>query len=210
MNQRRWLLLGAYHYTDINMVNRQIWPDDILPVEELNFTPLEHSYVKLLMARIAIIYIILMACAVLIPVFVDAYGLWILLAAECTLAGAMTLNLILSRKIYNMRGYALRDHDISYRTGLFFTKVTTIPFDKIQQVTIRMNPLSRIFGLYYLDVINGSQAAMNQITIPGLSHDRAERIKSLLISKAEECPEDAENTEVTDTPDTHDATDDHV
>lgn len=115
------------------MTNRQIWPDEIQPVEKLEFTPLQNSYVKLLMARIAIIYIILMACAALIPVFVDGYGLWMLLAAECVLAMALTINLILSRKIYNMRGYALRDHDISYRTGLFFTKVTTIPFDKILQ-----------------------------------------------------------------------------
>lgn len=167
------------------MVNRQIWPDDIQPVEHIAFTPLEKTYVKVLTARIAIIYIILMACALLIPVFVEAYGYWILLGVEFVLCVAMAVNLSLARKIYGIRGYALRDRDISYRTGLFFTKVTTIPFSKIQQVSVRMNPLSRIFGLYYLDIANGSQAAMNQITIPGLSLEQAERMKALLINKTD-------------------------
>lgn len=174
------------------MVNRQIWTDDIQPVEDLAFTPLEKSYVKVLMARIVIIYILLMACALLIPVFVETYGYRILLGVECLLAVTMVINLTLSRKIYDIRGYALRDLNISYRTGLFFTKVTTVPFSKIQQVTIRMNPLSRIFGLYYLDIVNGSQAAMNQITIPGLTHEQAECMKSLLINKT---TEDAGNHE---------------
>lgn len=165
------------------MVNRQIWPDDIQPVENLAFTPLEKTYVKVLTARIAIIYIILMACALLIPVFVESDGYWILLGVECVLAIAMSVNLTLSRKIHDIRGYALRDKDITYRTGLFFTKVTTIPFSKIQQVTVRMNPLSRIFSLYYLDILNGSQAALNQISIPGLTLEQAERMKSLLINE---------------------------
>lgn len=165
------------------MVNRQIWPDDIHPVEGLAFTPLERIYVRVLTARIAIIYIILMGCALLIPVFMESYGYRILLCVECALAISMAVNLTLSRKIYDIRGYALRHKDITYRTGLFFTKVTTIPFSKIQQVTVRMNPLSRIFSLYYLDILNGSQAAMNQISIPGLTLEQAERMKSLLINE---------------------------
>lgn len=174
------------------MVNRQVWTDDIQPVDSLAFTPLSKYYVKVLTMRIAIIYIILMACALLIPVLVNDYGLLIFSVVECVLAIAMTLNLILSRKIYDIRGYALRDKDISYRTGLFFTKVTTIPLNKIQQVTIRMNPLSRIFHLYYLDIVNGSQAALNQISIPGLSHEQALRIKSLLINSTVEEADDNE------------------
>lgn len=165
------------------MVNRQIWPDDIQPVEGLAFTPLERIYVRVLTARIAIIYIILMGCALLIPVFMESYGYRILLCVECALAISMAVNLTLSHKIYDIRGYALRHKDITYRTGLFFTKVTTIPFSKIQQVTVRMNPLSRIFSLYYLDILNGSQAAMNQISIPGLTLEQAERMKSLLINE---------------------------
>ncbi len=167
------------------MINRQIWPDDIQPVDDLSFVPLEGTYVKVLMARISLIYILLMACALMILLFAESNGGWILLGAECALAIAFAANVALARKIYDIRGYALRDKDISYRGGLFLTTVTTIPFSKIQQVSIRMNPISRIFGLCYLDIINGSQAISNRITIPGLPREQAERIKSLLINKAD-------------------------
>ena len=78
--------------------------------------------------------------------------------------------------------FALRNKDISYRSGIFFESVTTIPFSKIQQVSTRMNLVSRLFSLYYVDVINGSQDAMSRLTIPGLSAEKAEQLKSLLIN----------------------------
>lgn len=171
------------------MTNRQIWPDDVQPVEELSFERLESSYVKVVMGRIFIAYIMLMVCALLIPVMVDTHGIKILIAAECTLTIAFAINLALAKRIYRFKGYALRDKDITYRSGIFFTTVTTVPFKKIQQVSIRMNPLSRIFHLYYVDVINGSQSTMNQITIPGLTIEQAERMKLLLINNTD-CADD--------------------
>lgn len=162
-----------------------MWPDDIQPIEKLIFVPVEGSYVKVLIARLTLVYVIFMACAAVIPLLAEEYVWWIMWAAESVLSVAFAINVALVRKMYRMRGYALRDRDISYRKGLFFTSVTTIPFCRIQQVSIRMNPLSRIFGLCYLDVINGSQTVSNLVSIPGLTHESAERIKLLLIYKAD-------------------------
>ena len=160
------------------ITNRQIWSGDIQPIENLCFEHVESNYLKVVVIRITIVYVLLMGTALLIPLLCDN---WLLLAGvEGALAAAFAVNVALVRK-----GYALRNRDISYRSGIFFTTVTTIPFCKIQQVSIRMNLVSRIFGLYYVDVINGSQSAMNQLTIPGLTHEKAERLKSLLINKAD-------------------------
>ncbi len=169
----------------IIMVNKQIWPDEIQPIENLTFVPVESTYVKVFIARLVLVYIIFMACALIIPLLADLGIGWEVIAVECALAAAFVINLALVRKIYDIRGYALRDKDISYRRGVFFTSVTTIPFSKIQQVSVRMNPISRIFGLYYIDIINGSQSTMNRISIPGLTHEKAEKMKSLLINKAD-------------------------
>lgn len=167
------------------MINRQIWPDDIQTIESLSFVPLEKSYIKVLIARVVLVYLIFMACALILTLLVDLPIGWAFLSIVGVLALAMVVNIFLVRKIYNIRGYALRDKDISYRRGLLFTTVTTVPFSKIQQVSVRLNPISRIFGLYYVDVINGSQDAMNRISIPGLTHEKAEQMKSLLINKAD-------------------------
>lgn len=167
------------------MVNRQIWPDEIQPIEGLAFVPLENAYVKVLTARIILVYVVFMACAVIVPILADLPFGWIVPAIEGVLALALAANAVLARKMYSMRGYALRDKDISYRRGLFFTTVTTVPYSKIQQVSLRTNPISRFFGLYYVDVVNGSQATMNSITIPGLTLEKAEQMKSLLMNKAD-------------------------
>lgn len=167
------------------MTNRQISPDDCTPVESLCFEKVDRKYIYVRTTAIVLVYVVLMAAATLILTFdIEHTAVW-LTVAECSLAVALAVNCALARGIYNFKGYALRDKDISYRSGIVFPKIITIPFSKIQQVSIRMNPLSRMFGLYYLDVINGSQDAMNRITIPGLKAATAEKIKSVLINKAD-------------------------
>lgn len=167
------------------MTNRQIWFDDIQPVETLRFEPIEERYVKVILFRTALIYLIFMAAAFLILLLDLSCAVILLVAAECVLAAAMAVNLTLARKFCRAKGYALRNKDISYRSGLFFTTVTTVPFCKIQQVSIRVNPVSRLFGLYYLDVTNGSQDITNCITIPGLPQEKAELMKALLINNTD-------------------------
>lgn len=165
------------------MINRQIWPDEVQPVEDLEFQAIEPTYIKVLTARIVLTYILFIGIAFTIPLMMESYGWWITLGIVCALGIALAVNLILIRGIYYVKGYALRNQDVSYRSGLFFTSVRTVPFSKIQQVSVRTNPLSRMFALYHLDIINGSQSSGNQITIPGLTHDDAERLKSIIINK---------------------------
>ena len=80
-------------------------------------------------------------------------------------------------------GFALREHDITWRSGIIFPSVTTIPFCKIQQVSIRQNPVSRLFGLYSVHIVNGAQM-MADTVIPGLAREKADEVKELLIERA--------------------------
>lgn len=168
------------------MTNRQVWLEEIQPVETLRFERVEPRYIKLIVSRIIISYLILMALAFLFPVL-EADHAWTLLAVtDAVLAAAMAVNLLLARKIYDVRGYALRDKDISYRSGIFFNSVRTMPLGKIQQVSIRRNPLGRIFDLYSVDIIDGSQGTSDTISIPGLSLENAEKMKSFLLGEKDD------------------------
>ncbi len=161
------------------MLDRQLFPEDILPIEKLNFEALDKKYIKVVITRIVSIYVLLIACVALSPLLETGLSTAVIIIIESVLVIAFAVNLALTRKIYNIKGYALREKDISYRKGIFFTSVTTIPFSKIQQVIIRTNPVSRMLKLYYLDVVNGSQGVSNRISIPGLSNEKAEKIKSM-------------------------------
>ena len=102
------------------MENRQIWLNDIEPVEALSFEKIESRYIKVIMARLVIIYFILMGCALFILMLDTPYDTALLVATECLLAAAFAVNAALVRKIYDFKGFALRNKDISYRSGIFF------------------------------------------------------------------------------------------
>ena len=165
------------------MTNRQWHPDNIDPVEELSYTPLEKSYLKTQAVITALIWLGLM----LLPLFLlltdefDGRNL-IVICAEAVLLAAGLVNLSILPKAYAYKGYAVREHDITYRSGIVFPKTVTIPFCKIQQVSIRQNPVSRMFGLYAVDIVNGAQM-LAETVIPGLTREKAEEIKSLLIER---------------------------
>ena len=166
------------------MTNRQWHPDNIDRVEELSYVPLEKSYIK--------VHAVMTACAwlglMLLPLFMlltDEFGGrdLIVICAETAMLAAALVNLVMLPKAYAYKGYAVREHDITWRSGIIFPKTVTIPFCKVQQVSIRQNPVSRMFGLYAVDIVNGAQM-LAETVIPGLTREKAEEIKSLLIERA--------------------------
>lgn len=164
------------------MTNRQIVPEGVTPVDELRFTALEPRYIRAIFFSILLSYLLLMGLGLLFLTGDLEHPVLVTVITECVLGAACMVNLCLIRHIYAVRGYALREHDITYRKGIFFPKLTTVPYARIQQVSVRQNPLTRALGLYALDIVSGAQGAA--LTVPGLSEDVAQNIKSLLIQKS--------------------------
>lgn len=81
-----------------------------------------------------------------------------------------------------IQGYALRENDITYRRGIIFPKLTTIPFERIQQVSVKQNPVSKFYGLFAVEIVNGAQG-LSSLTIPGLTEDTANQIKNRVIDR---------------------------
>ena len=150
-------------HKDYDMTNRQLVLENIDRIDRLVYTPLERQYLRVRLVGTALTYIGLMV----LPFFVFL---------------ADDFKLLLLPKACAYKGFAIREHDITYRTGIIFPSVTTVPFCKIQQVSIRQNPVSRFFGLYSVAVVNGAQL-MTETAIPGLTRERAEEIKAFLIER---------------------------
>ena len=166
------------------MSNLQILFEHIDHIEELQFEPLEPKYIRVQFINSLIILLILLLIPLLSLLFTDEYKYQdiIITTIECliVLTGAFYLWLI--PKAYTYKGFAIREHDITYRSGIFFHSVVTIPFCKIQQVSIQQNLITRLFGLYSIDVVNGAQL-LSGTRIPGLSEKTANRIKTLLTER---------------------------
>lgn len=166
------------------MTNRQLDLENIDIVEELSYIPPDGRYLRARIAGTVLTYAVLM----LLPLFIfladDFRGRdMIVICVEAVLAVAALFNLLIMPRACAYKGFAVREHDITYRSGVIFPSVTTIPFCKIQQVSVRQNPVSRLFGLYAVDIVNGAQMQAETV-IPGLTREKAEEMKSLLIEMA--------------------------
>lgn len=163
------------------MTNRQLNFENIDKVENLNYTPLEKKYLKVQTVKTILVYIIFMGLTLLFLLAEEfAYRVVTTIGIECVFLTAMIVNLFLLPKAYSYKGFAIREHDITYRSGIIFPSVITIPFCKIQQVSIRQNPITRIFGLHTIDIVNGAQM-LEATSIPGLTEEKANDIKALII-----------------------------
>lgn len=78
-------------------------------------------------------------------------------------------------------GYALRDRDILYKSGVLWRNVVALPFNRVQHATTGSGPLDRRFGLAYLGVFTAGGGGGN--IIEGLAADVAERLRAHIVDK---------------------------
>ena len=163
--------------------NHQIYLEEINEridqVENLHYQPVEPLYRNVQMILTAITYLILAGLALLLLLLDNP--VWCLIA-EGIIIASLAVNLLILRKAWTFKGYALREYDLSYRSGLIFPTITTIPFNRMQQVGTKQNPISKLFKLYSVEVVNGAQLEA-AISIPGLTEEKANQIKNIIIEK---------------------------
>ncbi|WP_231733047.1 MULTISPECIES: PH domain-containing protein [Colwellia] len=76
--------------------------------------------------------------------------------------------------------YALRQQDLSYRSGLLFRKTVSQPMLRIQHVELKRGPIDRKVGLAKLQVFSAG-GAMHTFEIPGLPLASAESIRQFIL-----------------------------
>ncbi|MGL5275756.1 PH domain-containing protein [Myroides sp.] len=89
---------------------------------------------------------------------------------------------IISLKGVQMKGYALREHDIIYKTGIISRSQTVIPFNRVQHVVVYEGALLRVFGLCTVEFFTAG-GALGDLKISGISKEEGERLKAYVIQK---------------------------
>lgn len=83
---------------------------------------------------------------------------------------------------FEKRKYAVREKDISYKKGLLYKSLTTVPFNRIQHVEIDQGPISRFFGLATLSVFTAGDSS-DDLKIKGLLKEQSLQIKEFITNK---------------------------
>ena len=85
---------------------------------------------------------------------------------------------------HKKRGIAVREHDIMYINGLIWRSTTIIPFNRIQHIEVVRGPVERFLDLSSLKIFSAGGLS-SDLSISGLTSQRAEAIKQLILDKAE-------------------------
>lgn len=87
-------------------------------------------------------------------------------------------------------GFALRTHDILYKSGVIWHSVTAIPFNRIQHVEKSSTPLDRLYRLSSLQLFTAGGSG-GDLKIHGLPAHSAEDIRSFILARVGRAVEQA-------------------
>lgn len=152
--------------------------------EELVFNKLSKKYWRVVLLNIIISLLILaagLAAFLLVAVTFRPYLYFI-----CGGYLAFSIFLILLYKTaLNKRGFAIREKDILYRSGLIAISTTMIPFSRIQHIALDEGLFSRMYQLGQLRIFTAGGSS-GSLHIPGIEIEQALQIKALLMKQINE------------------------
>ena len=105
-------------------------------------------------------------------------------------AGAAVLAVVLgaaaertATRRYLAWGYAEREDDLLVRRGVLFSRLSVVPYGRMQFVDVTAGPLERSFGLATVKM--HTAAAASDARIPGLDREEAARLRDRLAELGE-------------------------
>jgi membrane protein YdbS with pleckstrin-like domain len=155
-------------------------------ITKIEFKNIDKSYLKVILITFFIFFMLLFVGLILLHLLVFSEELkeniGIIYLVFISLFGCVFSYLLLG---FPKRKYALRERDISYKSGLFVKRITTVPFSRIQHVETDEKPISRIFGLASLSVYTAGDSS-DDLVIKGIRKEVALQIKEYISTKINE------------------------
>jgi membrane protein YdbS with pleckstrin-like domain len=151
--------------------------------EEVQLKGLNSKYVTVLLFNFLLLFILVIGGFSALFYFKQdafSYPIWtaIFVGILVVLAG-----LIFFTKLgFNKKGYAFREHDAIYKSGLISETTTIIPFNRVQHVALHQGFISRKLGLASIELFTAGGSS-SDLEIPGLLLSDAQSIKNLVSQK---------------------------
>lgn len=168
----------------MEFTNSEIDVKSLPSVDNILFTSLDKNYKNQLKAESILFVIFLIGCVSLFLIFSSFRMPWIWTALIIFITFIVSACLIwIGFHTWQYRGYALRQHDILFKTGIWFKRTTVVAFNRIQHVEIQQGPFDRFFSVSSLILYTAGGSA-SDLTIPGLHPDEASKLKDHVTRKS--------------------------
>lgn len=165
--------------------NKPIEYKGLPTLEQLDFTPLSPTYIKVhrqLNLVVAICIVLILFIALKQPFFDVPFQIKPIIIGVIWFASILgIMSAVYCYFADPQKGYSLRELDLSYKSGLIFCKVVTQPILRIQHVELKRGPIDRKYGLAKLQIFSAG-GALHTFEIPGLEAETAETIRQFILS----------------------------
>jgi membrane protein YdbS with pleckstrin-like domain len=162
-----------------DFTNNTIDINSLPKYEEVPLQQLSNKYWKVVLINIFLFQLFLAAGILTFLAFNEharAY-LAIIIIAYFVFAALMIV-------LYNIglkrRGFAIREKDIIYASGVLALSTTIVPFSRIQHIALHEGMIPRFFKLGELQIFTAGGKS-GSLHIPGVEIEEAKRIKALLM-----------------------------
>lgn len=151
--------------------------------EEVQLKGLNPKYITVLLFNFSLLLILVIGGFSTLfyfnqDVFSNMIWMTIVVGIVLFLAGLV----VFSKFSFLKKGYAFREHDAIYKSGLISETTTIIPFNRVQHVALHQGFISRKLGLASVELFTAGGSS-SDLEIPGLLLADAQLIKNLVSQK---------------------------
>lgn len=152
--------------------NPVIDTEELPAVESVEFRRLSPAYRAVSYISTLIFFVFLSVGWGLFYLLSQGVPEWITTGSLVALLVLFVLSMVLVNSRYRMAGYALRAHDIMYKSGVFWHSTTVIPYSRIQHVEISQGPIQSAFGIATLRIYTagGTRSDLSVGVLLGSTH----------------------------------------
>lgn len=163
--------------------NNQLPSQHLPSIDDIQFESLELNYQKVSIYFTAFFFIAAIIIYLGIGIFLEELFasplIWIVVGGWILVASFF---IFLSYKSYFYEGFALREKDVVYKSGMWFRSTIIVPFNRVQHCEINQGPIDRYFGLSELSLFTAGGSS-SDLNIPGLSQETAAKLKQFITNK---------------------------
>lgn len=166
----------------MSFVNLQVSMADLPVAARLEFEPMAEAYEKEVKAQQMIIWLPLLLLSFL-PFLITQLFPLLLIPVFMLLLAALISRLVIKKT--QLKGIALREHDMAYRSGLYWQKTVLLALNRVQHVEVSSGPLQRKYGLASLKFFTAGGSSVD-LKVDGLSRERAEQVRTYILTRSGE------------------------
>lgn len=179
-----FIILGNTIMTEFS--NNQVLVTDLPDWRDVQFEHISPKYKTVVLIQYVILITVFLI--ILFGVFWLNDDPWNRTYLYILFGGLSFFILLLILSVWSLRywGYALREQDILYRSGIFTKSIKIIPFKQIQHVDIKEGAVSRLFNLSSIEL--HTAGAGEGLKVPGIESTQVAIMQEFISQKISQKP----------------------